>query len=155
MAITVDLGIIRSPWSMQTFEEPKTYIFGPQLDSYNDPDVVYTNELENITFSHPITGMDYRDLYMKMIESGKAEGEVIFTNNPLKVYDLGYINGVCIASVHEREKQKELFESFGAMVPVISLQDIGPGPWGVIGSNFQILKRRLKLLRMQTHCRRY
>ena len=109
--------------------------------------MVYTNELENITFSHPITGMDYRDLYMKMIESGKAEGEVIFTNNPLKVYDLGYINGVCIASVHEREKQKELFESFGAMVPVISLQDIGPGPWGVIGSNVSDFEKGvLKLL---------
>jgi F420-0:gamma-glutamyl ligase len=148
LAITVDLGHHKLTMvDAETSDEPKTYDFGPQLDSYHDPDVVYINELENITFSHPITRMDYRDLYMKMIESGKAEGEVIFTNNPLKVYDLGYINGVCIAAVHEREKLKELFASFGAMVPVITLQDIGPGPWGVIGSNVSDFEKGvLKLL---------
>ena len=61
--------------------------------------------------------MDYRDLY-EDDQAGNAEGEVIFTNNPLKVYDLGYIDGVCIAAVHEQDKLNELFASFGAMVPL-------------------------------------
>ncbi|MDD4570562.1 MAG: coenzyme F420-0:L-glutamate ligase, partial [Tepidanaerobacteraceae bacterium] len=87
------------------------------------------------------------ELYMKMIESGGAKGEVLFTNNPLKVYDRGYINGICIGAVHEREKLKELFASFGAMVPVITIQDIGPGPWGAIGSNVSDFEKGvLKLL---------
>jgi hypothetical protein len=148
LAITVDLGHHKiTIVDAETLEEPKTYNFGAQLDSYYDPEVIYTNELENTEFSHPITGMDYRDLYMKMIESGKAEGEVIFTNNPLKVYDLGYIDGICIAAVHERDKLKELFASFGAMVPVTTLKDIGPGPWGVIGSNVSDFEKGvLKLL---------
>lgn len=30
---------------------------------------------------------------------------------------------------------KELFEAFGAMVPVFTLKEVGPAPWGVIGSN--------------------
>jgi len=34
-----------------------------------------------------------------MIESAGAKGEVIYTNNPLKIYDRGYINGVCIGAV--------------------------------------------------------
>ncbi|MDD4783258.1 MAG: coenzyme F420-0:L-glutamate ligase, partial [Syntrophaceticus sp.] len=38
-------------------------------------------------------------------------------------------------AVHEREKLLDEFQSFGAMVPVITIQDVGPEPWGVIGSN--------------------
>jgi len=148
LAISVDLGHHKITMvDAETMENPKTYDFSQQLDSYYDPDVIYTNELGNMKFSHPITGMDYRDLYMQMIEEGNAEGEVIFTNNPLKVYDRGYINGICIAAVHERDKLKELFESFGAMVPVTTIKDIGPGPWGVIGSNVSDFEKGvLKLL---------
>ncbi len=115
--------------------ELEKHDFSSQLSSYSEPDVIFTDELVNRTFHHPITGIDYRELYMDMIASGNARGEVILTNNPLKVYDLGYIDGVCIAAVHEREQLRELFLSFGGMVPVISIQEIGPGPWGVIGSN--------------------
>ena len=142
LAIAVDLGhhkiqiidadeLVKNP----SKAVPTTYRFNDQLDSYHDPDVIYTNEVENLTFSHPITGLDYRNLYLKMIKDGGAEGEIIFSNNPLKVYDRGYINGVCIGAVHEREKLRELFNAFGAMVPVITIGDIGPEPWGAIGSN--------------------
>lgn len=115
--------------------EPTKLDFSSQIDSYYEQDVIFANELGNNSFSHPITSVDYRGLYLQMIEEGGARGEVIFTNNPLKVYDLGYIDGVCIGAVHEREKLRELFLSFGAMVPVITIQDVGPEPWGVIGSN--------------------
>jgi F420-0:gamma-glutamyl ligase len=153
-AITVNLGhhkitIVDADdyINQQDCVKPLIYDFGPQLDSYHDPDVVYTNELENLTFHHPITGLDYRELYIDMIESGGADGEIIFTNNPLKVYDRGYIDCVCIGAVHEREKLRELFSSFGAMVPVITIQDVGPGPWGVIGSNVSDFEKGvLKLL---------
>ncbi len=141
-AITVDLGhhniaIVDANAYMNEKGQlkPKLYHFGPQLDSYHDPDAIFTDEMENLTFSHPITGLDYRYLYLDMIKAGGAKGEVIFTNNPLKVYDCGYIDGICVSAVHEQEKLHELFTSFGAMVPVITLQDVGPKPWGVIGSN--------------------
>lgn len=109
--------------------------FTKQKDSYLEPDVIFTTELGQRKFAHPITGIDYRDLYLSMIEAGGARGEVIFTNNPLKVYDLSYIDGVCIGAVHKRETLRELFHAFGAMVPVITIQDIGPAPWGAVGSN--------------------
>lgn len=141
LSITVDLGL--SKLSVVDAEaylegeqvEPEVYDFNMQIDSYNSSDAIYTDEMEKLTFSHPITGLDYRELYLDMIKAGGAEGEVIFTNNPLKVYDCGYIDGICIGAVHERESLKELFDSFGASVPVITIQDIGPEPWGVIGSN--------------------
>lgn len=153
-AITVDLGHHRMiKVDANAYREDKAqaqreiYNFAPQLDSYNDPDGVFADEIENLTFSHPITGLDYRYLYLDMIKAGGAEGEVIFTNNPLKVYDRGYIDGICISAVHEQEKLHELFASFGAMVPVITLKDIGPAPWGVIGSNVSDFEKGvLKLL---------
>ena len=115
--------------------EPKRLDFSEQVDSYYEQDVIFENEINGRYFSHPITQVDYRELYLQMIEEGGARGEIIFTNNPLKVYDMGYIDGVCIGAVHEREKLRELFCSFGVMVPVITIQDVGPKPWGVIGSN--------------------
>lgn len=151
-AITVDLGhhkIVKVDANAYRKGqiEPEIYDFGPQLDSYHDPDAVFTDEIDNLTFSHPITRLDYRYLYLDMIKAGGAKGEVIFTNNPLKVYDCGYIDGICISAVHEREKLHELFASFGAMVPVITLQDVGPEPWGVIGSNVSDFNKGvLKLL---------
>lgn len=127
--------------------EPQILDFSQQLNSYYEADVIFTTELGNRTFSHPITKMDYRQLYLQMIAEGGARGEVIFTNNPLKVYDLGYIDGVCIGAVHERERLRELFLSFGASVPVITIQEVGPGPWGVIGSNVSDFQKGiLKLL---------
>lgn len=109
--------------------------FASQISSYYEPDAIFSEELKNHTFLHPITKVDYQKLYLQMISEGGAQGEVIFTNNPLKVYELGYIDGVCIGAVHSREMLRELFVSFGAMVPVITIQEVGPEPWGVIGSN--------------------
>ena len=131
----------------QTEVEPETLDFSEQLDSYYEPDVIFSNERGNNIFTHPITNVDYQDLYVSTIEEAGARGEIIYTNNPFKIYDMGYIDGVCIGAVHDREKLREEFLSFGAMVPVITIQDVGPAPWGVIGSNVSDFKGGvLKLL---------
>lgn len=151
VAVNLELKRITLVDANQYLTEPQTepilLDYGPQLSSYYEPDVIYPNELGERSFSHPITKMDYRELYLEMIKAAGARGEVIFTNNPLKVYDFGYIDGICIAAVHDREKLRELFQSFGRLVPVITLQDIGPGHWGVIGSNISDMEKGiLKLL---------
>lgn len=131
----------------QTEVEPETLDFSEQLDSYYEPDVIFSKEMGNNVFTHPITDVDYKELYISTIEEAGARGEIIYTNNPFKIYDMGYIDGVCIGAVHEREKLKQEFLSFGAMVPVITIQDVGPAPWGVIGSNVSDFKGAvLKLL---------
>jgi F420-0:gamma-glutamyl ligase len=153
-AITVDLGHHRiTKVDANAYHEgkdkvqPEVFDFSQQLDSYYDPDAVFTEEIEGLTFSHPITRLDYRYLYLDMIKAGGARGEVIFTNNPLKVYDRGYLDGICISAVHERDKLYELFASFGAMVPVMTLKEVGEPPWGVIGSNVSDFEKGiLKLL---------
>ncbi len=127
--------------------EITTINFGDQIDSYYDPEAIYTNEVKNHTFPHPITGHDYRQLYQDIISDAGAEGTVIFTNNPVKIYELSFIDGICIGAVHERDKLKELFSSFGAKVPVITAKDIGNNAWGLIGSNVSDMENGvLKLL---------
>lgn len=140
LAITVNLEhnyleIVDAQDYLSNSQEPVTYSFDDQVASYNEPEVIFINELGERYFGHPITGVDYRHLYLDEIAAGGAQGEVIYTNNPLKVYNLGYIDGICIGAIHERIKLQELFEAFGAMVPVITLKDVGPEPWGIIGSN--------------------
>src|SRR5690606_36065091 len=47
LAISVNLGHHKITMvDAEDVENPKTYDFGEQLDSYYDPDVIYTNELE-------------------------------------------------------------------------------------------------------------
>lgn len=140
LALNVNLehrqvGLVDARAYLDRKQEPVLHDFSAQLLSYYEPEVIYQNELGDAVFPHPITGVDYRHLYLEEIDREGARGEVVFTNNPLRIFDMGSIDGVCIGAVHERGSLLELFESFGAAVPVVSLDQWGPEPWGVIGSN--------------------
>jgi F420-0:gamma-glutamyl ligase len=121
--------------------------FADKLDAFADDEAIYSEELGNEMFKHPITGVDYRRLYLDIIEEAGARGEVIFTNNPFKVYEMGYLDGIILGEVHARKFRRDLFLAFGARVPVKTLDEIGPSPWGVIGSNVSDYEKGvLKLL---------
>ncbi|MBE3596793.1 MAG: coenzyme F420-0:L-glutamate ligase [Hydrogenibacillus sp.] len=123
------------------------YDYGDVEADMLDPEAIAEAEVGEGAFRHPITGVDYRRLYKEMIQSAGATAEVWFSNNPLKVYDRGFLDGVIIGEVHGREASRELFTAFGANVPIVTLADIGPAPWGVIGSNVSNYDDcRLKLL---------
>ncbi len=118
-----------------------------QLAVYRDPDCLYFDELSHLSFSHPITGMDYPRLYRDVVADQGAKPDILFTNNPLKVFDRGFVDGIVIGAVHERNELKDLFLSFGTQTPMVTIQEIGPEPWGVIGSNVSHNERGiLKLL---------
>ncbi|HHP51572.1 MAG TPA: F420-0--gamma-glutamyl ligase [Moorella mulderi] len=121
--------------------------FAQYLDAFSDDEAIYAQELMNGMFRHPITGLDYRQLYLDIIKEGGAKGDVIFTNNPFKVYELGYLDGIILGEVHARKFRKDLFLAFGAQAPVKTLDELGPVPWGVIGSNVSDYEKGvLKLL---------
>ncbi|QZA33760.1 coenzyme F420-0:L-glutamate ligase [Hydrogenibacillus sp. N12] len=123
------------------------YPYGDVEEDMRDPEAIAEAEVGEGAFRHPITGVDYRRLYRETILAGGAQAEVFFAENPLKVYDRGYLDGVILGEVHGREASRELFLSFGARVPVVTLDEIGPPPWGVIGSNVSNYDEcRLKLL---------
>lgn len=121
--------------------------FAEQLSAFAEEEVIHGRELPNEVFCHPITGIDYRRLYSEVIQEAGAQGDVIFTNNPLKVYELGYLDGIVLGEVHNRQERRDLFLALGAKVPVKTLDELGPSPWGVIGSNVSDYEKGiLKLL---------
>ncbi|MFY9415493.1 MAG: coenzyme F420-0:L-glutamate ligase, partial [bacterium] len=71
VAVNLELKRITLVDANQYLTEPQTepivLDYGPQLSSYYEPDVIYPNELGERSFSHPITKMDYRELYLEMI----------------------------------------------------------------------------------------
>ncbi len=121
--------------------------YGDQLPYYRDANCIYSDEVRERRFSHPITGMDYPRMYLDIIRGEGAGGEILLTNNPLKIFEHGLIDGVIIGAVHKSGQLKDLFTSFGTHTPLLTIQDIGPEPWGVIGSNASdVEKGILKLL---------
>lgn len=126
---------------------PQVESFSGDIPYYLDAEVIHSHEVHRRVFPHPITGIDYRLMYLDIIAREGAAGEILFTNNPLKVFDFGNLDGVVIGAVHQRKVLKDLFAAFGFRVPVITIQELGPPPWGVIGSNIADAEKGiLKLL---------
>ena len=121
--------------------------YSDHMAAYRDRECLFFDELKGVTFSHPITKMDYPRMYRDIIMDQGAEPDILFTNNPLKVFERGYLDGIIVAAIHQAPALKDLFLSFGTETPVSSLFEIGPEPWGVIGSNVSHQERGiLKLL---------
>ncbi len=87
---------------------------------------------------HPITKMDYPQMYRKAARNIK----VIFSNNPLTI--LKYTNQVIVADIHTRFQTKEVLRSNGGEI-ILGLDDLltssinGSGyhpTYGLLGSNF-------------------
>ncbi len=152
MAVAVDLqaqeiAIVEATSFIAGKAQPETYKYDERQAFYEASDVITVGEIGERLFPHPVTGIDYGRMYARTIESEGAQAEIVFTNNPLAVFNFGHIDGIIIGAVHERESLKNLFLSFGTKTPMLTVQDIGPEPWGVIGSNVSdIEKGILKLL---------
>ena len=96
------------------------------------------------TFHHPITGSDHIQMY----ENISDNIEVILLNNPKDI--LKFTNQVIVASIHIRNRQKQILTKLGANV--CTLDEIcntpsktrGWSEYGVLGSNYAD-KNSLKL----------
>lgn len=87
---------------------------------------------------HPFTGIDYVDMYKKVVEGNI---EIYFSNDPRTI--LNYTKDVLVANVHERKRTKRMLKEAGANI-VLGLDDIlnesidGSGfnpEYGLLGSN--------------------
>lgn len=102
-------------------------------------DVIHINELGDNRFLHPITGVDYIQLYQNIIMSTGARPYVYLCNDPLKVAEF-VPDGVIVANVHGRFRTRSKLET--VISNCLTLQDlcssIGNGAWsewGLLGSN--------------------
>ncbi|MDO4540413.1 MAG: coenzyme F420-0:L-glutamate ligase [Syntrophomonadaceae bacterium] len=90
-------------------------------------------------YLHPITQVDYMDLYREIVEEQGGDATIIICNDPLRILD-EKLDGVVVASIHTRHKIAAKLRDKGANC--ITLQDICNNPaqqahseWGLLGSN--------------------
>lgn len=103
-------------------------------------------DLDAAACCHPITRVNYLEMYREVIESQGARAKIFLSNNPTKILEYAP-DGVIAADIHTREATRK---KIGALMDnCITLQDLcNEGEnwceWGLLGSNMSANKR-LKL----------
>lgn len=108
--------------------------------------LITLDELGPRQFKHPITGVDYLELYKNIIRSAGAKALIYLCNDPLKVTEFEP-GGVIAADIHTRAETKKIIRQ--VVENCITLDDICAegqvcSEWGLLGSNMSS-GNRLKL----------
>ncbi len=91
-------------------------------------------------YPHPLTGVDYTELYRSLIEKAGASAQIILCNDPVRILEYAP-DGIIAADIHTREQTREKLHPVHENV--ITLQDVCSQPdeahawseWGLLGSN--------------------
>ncbi|MGI6097279.1 MAG: coenzyme F420-0:L-glutamate ligase [Dethiobacteria bacterium] len=101
--------------------------------------ILWPDELVDVSFTHPITGVNYIALYQEIIEAEGAKPTIFLSNEPQAIADFA-LDGLIVADIHKRHKTKELLSPL--IHNVVTLQDFCSDPteeswseWGLLGSN--------------------
>ncbi len=109
-------------------------------------DLISPEDLGDHTFKHPVTGVDYINLYREIIEKEGAKPVIFLSNDPLHV--LRYKpDGIIAADIHTRALTKKTINSkFQNCITLDQICTEGKAcsEWGLLGSNMSS-GERLKL----------
>ncbi len=97
---------------------------------------------QELEFNHPITGINYLELYQDIITEEMADHEIYLCNDP-RALITEEIDAVIISSIHSRRKDKleviERAKQLSKFIEVMDLTSICNGEersqWGLLGSN--------------------
>ena len=110
-------------------------------------DQITQDELVGNSFKHPITEVDYIDLYTKIIDKQGAKATIILSNDPEHILTMSP-DGVIVADIHTRHKTNKRLDG---KVKTVMLSELCSSPhqpawseWGLLGSNMSS-GQRLKL----------
>jgi F420-0:gamma-glutamyl ligase len=101
-------------------------------------ELILLEDLGEERFLHPITQVDYIELYNKIVTAQGAACQLILCNDPLQICNYG-LDAVVVANVHNRLRTREKLIEKG--VNCITLQDLcnsgaqSWSEWGLLGSN--------------------
>ncbi len=102
-------------------------------------DIITVDEIGDDRFLHPITRVDYINLYKSIIQEAGAGATVILSNDPTKITEYN-LDGIIIANVHDR--LETLSKIAGKHKNTITLQELcnddrvsAWSEWGLLGSN--------------------
>ncbi len=110
-------------------------------------DCIHQSELTE-AFLHPITAVNYIELYQEIIESEGAKASIVLANDPTAIVSLNP-DAVIAADIHSRSKTQKALREAGcrciSLADICSNQDCRAwSEWGLLGSNMSS-GERLKL----------
>lgn len=102
-------------------------------------DVITVDEIGENRFLHPITRVDYINLYKSIVEEAGGLAKIILSNDPTKITEFN-LDAIVVANVHDR---KRTLRKVSNLHPnCITLQEIcnddkaeAWSEWGLLGSN--------------------
>ncbi|HBQ25136.1 MAG TPA: hypothetical protein DD791_01960 [Syntrophomonas sp.] len=100
-------------------------------------EVISLEDIGEKRFHHPVTGVDYIELYQNIIQEQSRGSTIFLSNDPLQIIKYN-LDGVIVANVHKRESTREKLVERGQNV--VTLQDLcnegcSWSEWGLLGSN--------------------
>ncbi len=120
------------PW-----DEVGNQTISPEFVETSGKELLTMDDIGDREFTHPITGMDYIRYYLDIINKAGARGEVILSNDPLAVLELGP-DGVIAADIHTRARTKNAIccehENCITLCELFNSGDVC-SDWGLLGSN--------------------
>lgn len=128
------------------FDEVGNQIIEPYFSKKLNKDLINLEDLEGQDFRHPLTGVNYIELYRNIIEEEGASANIILSNDPLQALNLNP-DAVIAADIHTRTSTKEkICCSYNNCITLDQLCTKGEAysEWGLLGSNMSS-GERLKL----------
>ncbi|MGI5911917.1 MAG: coenzyme F420-0:L-glutamate ligase [Syntrophomonadaceae bacterium] len=112
------------------------YDFAERLGKING-EVINLDDLGPERFRHPVTGVDYIELYKSIICEQSRGCTIFLSNNPIQVVEY-QLDGIIVANIHKRELTRDKLIAQGQNC--ITLQDlcnegVSWSEWGLLGSN--------------------
>ncbi len=127
-------------------DEVGNQVISPDYVESLGKEVLTLDDLVGYEFKHPVTGVDYINLYRKLIEEEGARPNILLSNKPEQVLEFEP-DGVLAADIHTREKTKEIIaKRFSNCITLDQVCNQGEkySEWGLLGSNLSS-GERLKL----------
>jgi len=128
------------------FDEVGNQIIDPDFSKNINKDLITLEDLEGQDFRHPLTGVNYIELYRSIIEEEGATADIILSNDPFQVLSFSP-DAVIAADIHTRTSTKEkISSSYNNCITLDQVCTEGEAysEWGLLGSNMSS-GERLKL----------
>ena len=108
-----------------------------------DKEPITKEDLNGRSFRHPVTGVDYINLYTEIISAEGAKPVIILSNNPLHVLEY-HPAGVIAADIHTRVITESVLAAwFENCITLDKICNEGKiySEWGLLGSNMSAGER--------------
>lgn len=124
-------------------DEVGNQVISPDFVLQMNRDPITLEDIGDRSFKHPVTGVDYINLYRSIIEDEGAKAVILLSNDPRQALQYGP-DGVIAADIHKRDKTlKTITDWFENALTLAQLCDEGESysEWGLLGSNMSAGER--------------